>query len=70
VPCERGFALLTSRCSYELIEKAVVAGFPMLATISAATTLAVDRAAEAGLTLIALARSDAIMLMTDGGARV
>lgn len=56
--------------SYELIEKAVVAGFPMLATISAATTLAVDRAAEAGLTLIALARSDAIMLMTDGGARV
>src|SRR3546814_2012039 len=30
-----GFALLTSRCSYELVEKAVLADCPMLVTISA-----------------------------------
>jgi FdhD protein len=56
-----GFALLTSRCSYELVEKAVLADCPMLVTISAATDLAVRRAAEAGLPLRVLARDDAML---------
>ena len=60
-----GFALLTARCSYELVEKAALAGIPMLVTISAPTSLAVARAEEAGLTLIALARSDSALAMTD-----
>jgi FdhD protein len=57
-----GFALLSARCSYELVEKAVLAGCPMLVTISAPTSLAVRRAAEAGLRLVALARADAALL--------
>lgn len=57
-----GFALLTSRCSYELVEKAVLAGCPTLVTISAPTTLALDRAADAGLRLAVLARPDAVLL--------
>ena len=56
-----GFALLTSRCSYELVEKAVLAGCPLLATISAPTALAVARAAEAGLPLRVLTRADAML---------
>lgn len=56
-----GFALLSSRCSYELVEKAVMANCPRLVTISAPTALAVDRARSAGLQLIALARSDAVL---------
>ncbi len=56
-----GFALLSSRCSYELVEKAVLAQCPMLATISAPTRLAVVRAAEAGLDLRVLARRDAVL---------
>lgn len=60
-----GFALLTARCSYELVEKAALAGMPMLVTISAPTSLAVERAKEAGLTLIALARSDSMLVMSD-----
>ena len=60
-----GFALLTARCSYELVEKAALAGIPALVTISAPTSLAVERAEEAGLTLIALARSDSMLVMTD-----
>lgn len=56
-----GFALLTSRCSYELVEKAVLAGCPMLATVSAPTSLALARAAEAGLVLRTLARRDAFL---------
>lgn len=56
-----GFALLTSRCSYELVEKAVLAGCPMLATISAPTRLAVVRAEAAGLALRTLVRGDALL---------
>ena len=56
-----GFALLTSRCSYELVEKAVLSGCPMLATISAPTTLALDRAATARLPLRVLTRADAML---------
>ena len=60
-----GFALLTARCSYELVEKAALAGIPLLVTISAPTSLAVERAKEAGLTLIALARPDSMLVMSD-----
>jgi len=57
----RGFALLSSRCSYELVEKAVLSGCPLLATISAPTSLAVERAAAAGLPLRVLLRGDAVL---------
>ena len=62
---DSGFALLTSRCSFELVEKAVLSGCPMLATISAPTRLAVERAGAAGLALRSLVRADA-MLASDG----
>lgn len=60
-----GFALLTSRCSYELVEKAALSGIGTLVTVSAPTTLAVARAEAAKLTLVALARPDAMLVMTD-----
>lgn len=56
-----GFALLTARSSYELVEKAVLADCPLLVTISAPTSLAVSRASQAGLRLIVLARSDSVL---------
>lgn len=56
-----GFALLSSRCSYELVEKAALADCPLLVTISAATDLAIARAREAGVRLIMLARGDAML---------
>jgi FdhD protein len=60
-----GFALLTSRCSYELVQKAVLARIPLLVAISAPTELAVSIAREAKLTLVALARRDAVLLFND-----
>lgn len=57
-----GFALLSSRCSFELVEKAALADCPMLVTISAPTRLAVERAAAAGLPLRVLVRSDALLV--------
>lgn len=57
-----GFALLSSRCSYELVEKAVLSNCPLLVTISAPTMLAVDRVRAAGLPLAVLARPDAVLV--------
>ncbi|GAA0320309.1 formate dehydrogenase accessory sulfurtransferase FdhD [Sphingomonas oligophenolica] len=56
-----GFALLSSRCSYELVEKAALAGCPLLVTISAPTSLAIERARAAGIRLVVLARPDAML---------
>ncbi len=59
---EGGFALISSRCSYEMVEKAVLSNCPMLAAISAPTALALDRAQQAGLKLISLARADSFLM--------
>lgn len=56
-----GFVLLSARCSYELVQKAVLAGVPALVTLSAASTLAVDRAHAHGLALFTLARDDSVL---------
>ncbi len=63
VDAASGFFLLTARCSYELVEKTIIAGCPLLVTISAPTTLAVDRARAHGLALVGLARPDAILVV-------
>lgn len=56
-----GFVLLTARCSFELVQKAIIAGCPVLVTVSAPTTLAVEQARAAGLRLVSLARSDSFL---------
>lgn len=56
-----GYALITSRASYELVEKAALANCPLLVAISAPTGLAAARANEAGLRLMVLARADSIL---------
>lgn len=60
-----GFVLVTSRISFEMVDKALVAAAPMLVGISAPTSMAVDHAREHGLTLAALARTDAILVLND-----
>ena len=57
--------LTTSRCSYEMVEKTVTCGCSMLVTVSAPTSLAIDRAKAANLTLVSLARHDAMLVMND-----
>lgn len=60
-----GFALLTSRCSYELVQKAILARIAALVTVSAPTELAVQIAQKSNLTLIALARRDSFLVFND-----
>lgn len=57
-----GFALITSRCSFEMIEKAAIFGAPALIAVSAPTSLAIQRAQDLGVTLIAVARDDGALL--------
>ena len=51
-----GFAIVTSRASYELAMKAAQAGIPLLAAISAPTALAIALAESTGLCLVGFAR--------------
>jgi FdhD protein len=53
-----GFVVVTSRASYEMVQKCAMAGIGFMAAISAPTGLAVRRAEEAGLTLVGFARGD------------
>lgn len=66
-PVSDGFLVVTSRASYELVEKAVRARCPLLVAISAPTSLAVERARAAGLALAVIARDDS-MLWVSGPA--
>ncbi|HKY91223.1 MAG TPA: formate dehydrogenase accessory sulfurtransferase FdhD [Nevskiaceae bacterium] len=54
----RGFLVITSRASYEMVLKAAVAGMPIVVAISAPTAYAVRIAEEAGITLVGFARRD------------
>jgi FdhD protein len=56
-----GFILSTARCSYEIVEKTVRAGGTRLVTVSLPTSMAVQRAQEAGLSLWSLARNDSVL---------
>ena len=58
IDTRQGFCLITSRCSFEMVQKAVAAGMATLVAISAPTALAVRAAREAGLMLLASARAD------------
>ena len=59
-----GFLVLSSRVSIEMVQKAAVMGVPIIVAVSAPTALAVRACETAGLTLIAIARSDGFELFT------
>jgi FdhD protein len=66
IDISRGFILSTARCSYEIVEKAVRAGATRLVTVSLPTSMAVERARAAGLSLWCLARDDSVLVVNDG----
>jgi FdhD protein len=67
IDSDAGFAVITSRCSFEMVQKAATIGIPILVAISAPTTMALRIAERTGITLVALARSDSITVYTNPG---
>jgi FdhD protein len=64
VDTRTGFALVTSRASYEMVQKSASAGIAVLVAVSAPTGLAIDLARESGMTLAGFARGDSMVLYT------
>ena len=61
---ETGFILVTSRASFEMVQKAAVFGAPLLAAISGPTGLAVRIAEQSRMTLVGFARGDRLTIYT------
>jgi FdhD protein len=64
LPLSSHVLCVSGRASFELVQKAVLAGIPMLVAVSAPSTLAIDLARDHGLTLAGFVRGDAFNLYT------
>jgi len=64
LPLARSAMLVSGRLSFEIVQKAAAAGIPLLCAVSAPSSLAVELAEEAGMTLIGFLREPGFNVYT------
>ena len=64
LPLSNHVLLVSGRVSYEIVQKAVVAGIPLIAAVGAPSSLAVDLADRFGLTLVGFLKPESMNVYT------
>lgn len=67
LPLRHGILQVSGRASFELVQKAAMAGVPMLAAVSAPSSLAADLADERGITLVGFSRGESMVIYSHAG---
>ncbi|MBI3401844.1 MAG: formate dehydrogenase accessory sulfurtransferase FdhD [Acidobacteria bacterium] len=67
LPLSNHVLCVSGRTSYEIVQKAVLAGIPIVAAVSAPSSLAIDLAREFGVTLVGFARGDTFNIYAHDG---
>jgi len=64
LPLSECILAVSGRASFEIVQKALAASIPIVAAVSAPSSLAVDLASQSGLTLVAFLRGDSMNVYT------
>jgi FdhD protein len=64
VPIADRVLFVSGRTSFEIVQKALLAGIPIVASVSAPSSLAIDLAADAGVTLAGFVRGSSFNIYT------
>jgi len=64
LPLSQHLLCVSGRTSFEIVQKALLAGIPLVAAVSAPSSLAIDLAEESGITLVGFVRGDSFNIYT------